>query len=76
VSSNSPLISKGYGSPFTIVNGFISRNEKSKSEKGEQDFVNMIGKETLQRQEVIAILKLQSELCPSLWYLGRQRKLL
>uniref|UniRef100_A0A0A9CVM3 Uncharacterized protein n=1 Tax=Arundo donax TaxID=35708 RepID=A0A0A9CVM3_ARUDO len=33
VSSNSPLMSRGYGSPFTKVNGFISRNEKSKSWK-------------------------------------------
>lgn len=33
VSSSSPLISRGYGSPFTKVNGFISRNEKSKSAK-------------------------------------------
>jgi hypothetical protein len=31
VSSNSPLMSRGYGSPFTMVNGFISRNEKTKS---------------------------------------------
>ena len=31
--SSSSLISRGYGSPFTKVNGFISRNEKSKSAK-------------------------------------------
>lgn len=31
VSSNSPLISSGYGSPFTRVNGFISRKLKSRS---------------------------------------------
>jgi hypothetical protein len=31
VSSSSPLISRGYGSPLTSVNGFISINEKSKS---------------------------------------------
>lgn len=36
VSSNSPLMSSGYGSPFTMVNGFISINEKSKSAKEEQ----------------------------------------
>jgi hypothetical protein len=53
-----------------------SQEMRNPSLKKEQDFVNMTGKETLQRQEVIAILKLQSELCPSLWYLGRQRKLL
>uniref|UniRef100_A0A2P2JZ47 ATP-citrate synthase alpha chain protein 2 n=1 Tax=Rhizophora mucronata TaxID=61149 RepID=A0A2P2JZ47_RHIMU len=33
VSSNSPLISSGYGSPFTRVNGFISRKLKSRSMK-------------------------------------------
>lgn len=31
VSSNSPLISSGYGSPLTSVNGFISRKLKSRS---------------------------------------------
>ena len=34
VSSSSPLMSRGYGSPLTMVNGFISRNEKSKSADG------------------------------------------
>jgi hypothetical protein len=29
VSSSSPLMSRGYGSPLTMANGFISRNEKS-----------------------------------------------
>lgn len=31
VSSNSPRMSNGYGSPFTNVKGFISRKEKSRS---------------------------------------------
>lgn len=31
VSSNSPLISSGYGSPFTNVKGFISMKLKSRS---------------------------------------------
>ena len=34
VSSNSPLISNGYGSPFTRVKGFISRKLKSRSTDG------------------------------------------
>ena len=33
VSSNSPLISSGYGFSFTSVNGFISRKLKSKSKE-------------------------------------------
>ena len=42
VSSSSPLISRGYGSPFTKVNGFISRNEKSKSAKEPMSIISYV----------------------------------
>lgn len=46
VSSNSPLMSRGYGSPFTMVNGFISINEKSKSAKRSRFLVNVTCQES------------------------------